>query len=257
MKNANDKFITWTMHTILGAAAIWAVFGINSAQAIFNPGWERPILGAELKLTHGMGSLANTQTLELTMTRRDGSLHSTGFEALVDGKLFKLQTTNVSQNTCGSTIYVASGLSLKSLPASIDDSSMRIASAFADGYGNAPDNDLSLDTGLDTGLDTDTVYGHPGNLNPGTLDKEYAKRLFAGLEPPVTNVAPQALSTADKIVLTLVDHATRKCKDLRPYRWEVSLEDTNAIGNSTGVLEAVGNPKGIMTIQSFISESKR
>ena len=62
------------------------------------------------------------------------------------------------------------------------------------------------------------------------------------------NVENPAVASNERYHLTLVDHSTRLCDDVRSLTWEVKLEElVNSVVQ--GTMKLAGNPEAVVTIQ--------
>lgn len=73
---------------------------------------------------------------------------------------------------------------------------------------------------------------------------------------PVEDTFHVALPKSERRVkLRVIDHSTRLCEDYKSYAWEVELHETYEFSaNRNTVVEFLGNPEPVYTIQQYIPE---
>lgn len=91
------------------AIAITATLFVSSfAHAIVMPGFHRPLMSAEMKISQAVGIFQDVQTAEVTLARKDSSKIPTAINLVVDGELVVLPVVSVEYDDCGSLVIVAS-----------------------------------------------------------------------------------------------------------------------------------------------------
>ena len=103
-------------------AFVLSVIGLFAADAgaVVRPGWDRPVLRADMEVTDALYGFSKVSDVSLVMTRRDGQTDvtgltlrfDTGIERLPqtaegDHRSVKLLVQHVSTDGCGSKQYVA------------------------------------------------------------------------------------------------------------------------------------------------------
>lgn len=113
---------------------IATTLGITNASAMVQPGWERPILSAQMKKISAVGHFNFSRKANLTLTKKDGAINPTGMRLELEeytvtppigeptdptfghppfghpaftARSVKLKINNIETDGCGSTIYYA------------------------------------------------------------------------------------------------------------------------------------------------------
>lgn len=181
-----------TVTAILTLAAVFTFTTFVSAAHI--PGYERPLLSADMDIVSSRGNFDLAGDVELTLNKIDSlpgetvdrftmTLNFTMEDSqtqAIDDVVKNLVVLNTYQDSCGSTVY------------------------------NAQISDI---------------------FNQGARSRSQ----FVG----------------ERFSVLLVDHATRKCKDLRPYRWEANVRSGYGwCGTMDAVMKLEGQPHPLYTVAS-------
>ena len=78
-----------------------------NAYAIVMPGYERPILTADMKKQAASGHFESAEHIKLTMTRQDGAEAPTGLTLNIDDRIVHLVIVGRQDAGCGSVSYTA------------------------------------------------------------------------------------------------------------------------------------------------------
>jgi hypothetical protein len=79
----------------------------TQAWAVSIPGWERPVYQADMKVLDVKGPVREPKTVELVMTKEDGSRTPTGLELTMDGRKVFFPIVATRNLGCGSVEYFA------------------------------------------------------------------------------------------------------------------------------------------------------
>lgn len=79
----------------------------QKAQAIFIPGYERPILRSEMKMLESSDAMSKIDRIELVMTKKDMSKEPSGLVLRIEEMNLVHKITEISEDECGSMVYSA------------------------------------------------------------------------------------------------------------------------------------------------------
>ena len=106
------------MKTLIILTTSFAAFGIQQAQAVVTPGWDRPVYQARMDIVKATGKFADARHASLTMTKQDGRKAPTGLVLLIDDQVMHLEIKQTKVNRCGITEYLA--LPISDVPSIIE-----------------------------------------------------------------------------------------------------------------------------------------
>ncbi len=90
------------------------------------------------------------------------------------------------------------------------------------------------------------------NLDNESYDLTVQQTTLSGCHSQVSHASDLALGFENTLEVEMSDHATRVCKDLKRYQWELSVTLINVETQKTiGTLKLGANPQAIYTIQNI------